>query len=34
MAVVQVSEQILLVVLSRESRCGNELDIAAGMAET
>ncbi len=34
MAVVQVSEQILLIVLSRESRCGNELDIAAGMADT
>lgn len=34
MAVMQLSEQILLIVLSRESRCGNELDIAAGMTET
>ncbi|HPC94109.1 MAG TPA: STAS domain-containing protein [Sedimentisphaerales bacterium] len=34
MAVVQLSEQVLLIVLSRESHCGNELDIAAGMAET
>jgi anti-anti-sigma regulatory factor len=34
MAVEQLSEQILLIALPRESRYGNELEIAASMANT